>query len=170
MNVVWLPQLWLHPIDQALLPQHVLFLVSLCYLTGDVILLSSNVQGSRPTGTTGTSSWWLPRWPLKPTYLMSSHSLENGVEEPLASHFSEWCAYLVLLISWFYLVSHILNRLCSLVVRVSGYRFRGLGFDSEPYQIFWEVGGLEQGPLSLMRTIEELLEWKSNGFSQENRD
>jgi hypothetical protein len=32
-------------------------------------------------------------------------------------------------------------RLCGLVVRVSGYRSRGPGFDSRPYQIFWEVGG-----------------------------
>jgi hypothetical protein len=29
--------------------------------------------------------------------------------------------------------------------------------------------GLEWGPLSLVRTIEELLEWKSSGFGQENR-
>ena len=28
------------------------------------------------------------------------------------------------------------DRLCGLVVRVSGYRFRGLGFDSRRYQIF----------------------------------
>jgi hypothetical protein len=32
------------------------------------------------------------------------------------------------------------------------------------YQIFWEVAGLERGPLSLVRIIEELLEWKSSGF------
>jgi hypothetical protein len=31
------------------------------------------------------------------------------------------------------------------------------GFDSWHYQIFWEVVGLEQGPLSLVSTIEELL-------------
>jgi hypothetical protein len=30
--------------------------------------------------------------------------------------------------------------------------------DSQCYQIFWEVVGLEQSPLSLMSTIEELLE------------
>jgi hypothetical protein len=48
--------------------------------------------------------------------------------------------------------------LCGLVVRVSGYRSIGRGFDSWAYQIFWEVEGLEQGPLSLVRTIEELLE------------
>jgi hypothetical protein len=29
------------------------------------------------------------------------------------------------------------------------------------YQIFWKVVGLERGPLSLVRIIEELLEWKS---------
>jgi hypothetical protein len=28
------------------------------------------------------------------------------------------------------------------------------------YQIFWEVLSLERGPLSLVRIIEELLEWK----------
>ena len=28
------------------------------------------------------------------------------------------------------------DRLCGLVVRVSGYRYRGLGFDSRHYQIF----------------------------------
>jgi hypothetical protein len=31
-------------------------------------------------------------------------------------------------------------------------------FDSQRYQIFWEVVSLEQGPLSLVRIIEELLE------------
>ena len=50
------------------------------------------------------------------------------------------------------------DRLCGLVVRVSGYRYRGPGFDSRRYQIFWVVVGLEQGPLSLVRSIEELLE------------
>jgi hypothetical protein len=50
------------------------------------------------------------------------------------------------------------DRLCSLVVRVPGYRSRGPGFDSRFYQIFWEVVGLERGPLSLVRITEELLE------------
>ena len=36
--------------------------------------------------------------------------------------------------------------------------YRGLGFDSQRYHIFWVVVGLERGPLSLMRSIEELLE------------
>ena len=31
---------------------------------------------------------------------------------------------------------HLVDRLCGLVVRVSSYRYRGLGFDSRLYQIF----------------------------------
>jgi len=57
------------------------------------------------------------------------------------------------------IISH-MDRLCGLVVIVSGYRYRGPGFDPRRYQIFWAVVGLEQGPLSLVRSIEELLEWK----------
>jgi hypothetical protein len=46
------------------------------------------------------------------------------------------------------------------VVRVPGYRSRGPRFDSRRYQFFWEVVGLERGPLSLVRIIKELLERK----------
>ena len=60
----------------------------------------------------------------------------------------------------FFLLSISYARLCGLVVRVSGYRHRGLGFDSRRYQIFWVVVGLERGPFSLVRSIEELLEKK----------
>jgi hypothetical protein len=67
-------------------------------------------------------------------------------------------------------VSKSCDRLGGLEVRLSGYRSRGPEFDSRPYQIFWEVGGLERGPLSLVRTIEELLEWKSRDPGLENRD
>jgi hypothetical protein len=63
-----------------------------------------------------------------------------------------------------------LDRLCGLVVRVYGYRSRGPGFDSRPYHILWEVGGMERVPLSLVRTTEELLEWKNSGSGLENRD
>jgi len=49
---------------------------------------------------------------------------------------------------------------CGLVVRVSDYRYKGPGFDPRRYQIFWVVVGLERGPLGLVRSIEELLEWK----------
>jgi hypothetical protein len=44
------------------------------------------------------------------------------------------------------------------------------GLDSSGYQIFWEVVGLERSPLSLVSTIEELLERKSSVYGLENRD
>jgi hypothetical protein len=44
------------------------------------------------------------------------------------------------------------------------------GFDSQCYQIFWEVVGLERGPLSLVSTIEELLGRKSSGSGLESRE
>jgi hypothetical protein len=65
--------------------------------------------------------------------------------------------------------SHELDCLRGLAVRVPGYRSRGPGFDSRRYQIFWEIVGLERGPLSLVMIIEELLEWKIIGSGQENR-
>jgi hypothetical protein len=44
------------------------------------------------------------------------------------------------------------------------------GFHSRRYQIFWEVVGLERGPLSLVSTIEELLEQESSGSGLEIRE
>jgi hypothetical protein len=60
----------------------------------------------------------------------------------------------------FLCVTETVHRLCGLVVRVPGYRFKGPGFDSRRYQVFWEVVGLERGPLSLVRITEELLKRK----------
>jgi hypothetical protein len=56
------------------------------------------------------------------------------------------------------------------VVRVPGYRSRDPGFDFRRYQIFWEVLGLERGPLSLVTTIEVLLGRNSSGSGLENRE
>jgi hypothetical protein len=44
------------------------------------------------------------------------------------------------------------------------------GFDSQGFKIFWEVVGLEQGPLSLVSTIEVLLGRESRSSGPENRD
>jgi hypothetical protein len=44
------------------------------------------------------------------------------------------------------------------------------GFDSRSYQIFWEVVGLEQGPLSLVSTTEELIERKNSDSGLETRE
>jgi hypothetical protein len=60
--------------------------------------------------------------------------------------------------------------LCGLVVRVPAYRSRGLGFGSRRYQIFWEVVGLERGPLSLGSTAKELLGRNISGSVLENRE
>jgi hypothetical protein len=56
------------------------------------------------------------------------------------------------------------------VIRAPGYWSRGPGFDSRRYQIFWEVVGLEQGPLILVSTTEELLGRNISGSSIENRE
>jgi hypothetical protein len=50
------------------------------------------------------------------------------------------------------------DRLCGLVVRVLGYRSGGPG--SIPGTNRKKVVGLEQGPLSLVSTTEELLDRK----------
>jgi hypothetical protein len=62
------------------------------------------------------------------------------------------------------------DYLCGLVVRVPGYRSREPGLDSRRYQIWWEVVGLERGPLSLVITIEGLLGRKNRGSGLEIRE
>jgi hypothetical protein len=47
---------------------------------------------------------------------------------------------------------------------------QGTTFVSWCFQIFWVAVGLKQGPLSLMRINEELLEIKSSGSCLENWD
>jgi hypothetical protein len=59
------------------------------------------------------------------------------------------------------------GHLCGLVVRVPGNRSRGPGLYSRCYRIF-EWWGLERGPLSLLTTIEELLELRSSSSSLGN--
>jgi hypothetical protein len=52
----------------------------------------------------------------------------------------------------------------------SRLQIQSSGFDSQRYQIFWEVVGLERGPLGFVSTIEKLLERKSSGSGLENRE
>jgi hypothetical protein len=56
------------------------------------------------------------------------------------------------------------------MVRVPGYRSRGPEFDSRHYQSFRDIVGVERGQLSLVSTIEELLERKSCGSGLEIRE
>jgi hypothetical protein len=55
------------------------------------------------------------------------------------------------------------DRLCGLVIRVSGYRSRS------PDSNLREVVGLERDPFSLVSTTEELLGRKSTGSGLESR-
>jgi hypothetical protein len=64
----------------------------------------------------------------------------------------------------------VVDRLCGLVVRVPGYRSRGPGFDFRRYQIFWEVVGLERGPLSIVSIIAQLRGRNNSGSGLENRE
>jgi hypothetical protein len=52
-------------------------------------------------------------------------------------------------------------------VSIQGLQIHMPEFDSRHYQIFWEVMGLERGPLSRVSTIEELFERKSSGSNLE---
>jgi hypothetical protein len=49
----------------------------------------------------------------------------------------------------------------------SSLQVQSSGFGSWSYQIFWEVVGMERGPLSLVSTTEELLGRNSSGFGLE---
>jgi hypothetical protein len=44
------------------------------------------------------------------------------------------------------------------------------GYDSRCYQIFWEIIGLERGPLSLVSTTERLLGRKCSGSGLESHE
>ena len=59
----------------------------------------------------------------------SAASLKTGAD-PVPE---KWCC-----ISYinFNTLDNVKDRLCGLVVRVSGYRYRGPGFDARRYQIF----------------------------------
>jgi hypothetical protein len=56
------------------------------------------------------------------------------------------------------------------VLRVPGYKSRGPGSIPGATRFFWEVVGLEWGPLSLVSTTEELFGRNSSGFGLENRE
>jgi hypothetical protein len=60
--------------------------------------------------------------------------------------------------------------LCGLVVRVPGYRSRGPGSIPGATRFFEKYLGVERGSLSLVITIEELLERKSSGSGLERRE
>jgi hypothetical protein len=56
------------------------------------------------------------------------------------------------------------------MVKSSWLQIHRSAFDSRSCQIFWEIVGLERGPLSLVSTIKEVLGRKSSGSGTENRE
>jgi hypothetical protein len=118
---------------------------------------------------------------LKPNFVLSHcHIMQGRNLRHLENKVTNWELYISIwqkgkrrkklhskLITMYYLylisLEQLNDHLCGLVVRVPGYRSRGPRFDSRRYQIFWEVLGLERGPLSLVRITENLFEWKYSG-------
>jgi hypothetical protein len=98
-----------------------------------------------------------------------SISISSSSHAPVSQMVSSVSAFRLEFCINFSTLSPSVGRLCGLVIRVPGYRSWGPGFDSRRYQIFWDVGGLERGPLSLVRINEELLEWKSRASGLENQ-
>jgi hypothetical protein len=108
---------------------------------------------------TATLHTWIP-FPANTTW---SHMLW-WQRDPLTTvlHQSKWIIFIAVF-PWFWPLLWSSGQSSWLQIQRSG-------FDSQHYQIFWEVVDLERGPFSLVRTIEELLERKSSGSSLENRD
>jgi hypothetical protein len=95
----------------------------------------------------------------EPYVLLSLHILPNGTEfqiHGLPKRLPKW---------WTFLRPPLWSTGQS-----SWLQIRRYGFDSRCYQSFWEVVGLERGPLSLVSTNEELLGRKSSGSGLENSD
>jgi hypothetical protein len=88
----------------------------------------------------------------------------GGVVWNVARESIQWYSWVhtVMTVEEMWTLCHVGPPLWS-VVRVSR-------FDSQRYQIFWEVVGLERGLLSLVSTTEELLGRKCSGPGLENRD
>jgi hypothetical protein len=61
-------------------------------------------------------------------------------------------------------------RVAFVVGQRSRLKARGPGSIPRSYKIFWEVVGMERGPLSFVSTIEELLGRKISGSGLEIRD
>jgi hypothetical protein len=69
-----------------------------------------------------------------------------------------------------YVMYRKVDRLCGLVVRVLATDPNVPGSIPGAKRFFWEVVGLERGPLVLVSTIEEVLERKNSGSGLENRE
>jgi hypothetical protein len=108
----------------------------------------------------------VPNWLRTNTELVLSLLLNNSHQKKM--FFSRSCSNV------FYLIFGLVIGRLGPSLWSSGQSFwlqiQRSGFDSRRYQIYWEVVGLERGPLSLVSTIEELLGRKSSGSALERRE
>jgi hypothetical protein len=95
-------------------------------------------------------------------HTLNNHALGSGVSEPLI--------IVVQRLSAFTHVMSITGQPLWSSDQSSWLQIQRSGFDSQRYQILWKVVGLERGTLSLVSTIEELLERNSSGAGLENRE
>jgi hypothetical protein len=152
----------------------------LCFLWGTNWIYICYVKGSRPPlWSSGQSSWlhngdvlcflWGTNW-IYICYV-------KGSTPPLwSSGQSSWLhnGHVLCFLwgkNWIY-ICYVEERRPPLWSsgQSSWLQIQRCGFDSRSYHIFWEVVGLERGPLSLMSTTEELLGRKSSGFGLESRE
>jgi hypothetical protein len=116
----------------------------LCFLWGTNWIYMCYVEESRPPLCSSGQSSWLQNWDVL-CFLWGTNSIYIFyVEESRPPLWSSGQS------SWL--------------------QIQRSGLDSRRYQIFWEVVGLERGPLNLVSTTEELLGRKSNGSCLECRE
>jgi hypothetical protein len=97
-------------------------------------------------------------------FFMTPQSWEDNIKEDIKKYgvgirtwFEYFSGLIVSEVLWVYwrwgnvfTTWSVIDRLCGLVVRVPGYRSRGPGSIPRATRFYWEVVGLERGPLSLV--------------------
>jgi hypothetical protein len=129
-------------------------------------------RGTQAQGNPTGPSWWSLRpgdWKMEfPATVTESVRRIEPSYDAVSIDEVEWCSWnscqceIGRLLQGTVIVS--LHGMHLVVLHNSVSIVKDPGFDSRRYQIFWEVVGLEQVPLSLVRITEELREWKSRGF------
>jgi hypothetical protein len=89
---------------------------------------------------------------------------DPSVVQPVASRYTDWATPASIIIQ-----SSMAEPLWS-SDQSSWLQIQRPGFDFRRYQIFWQIVGLERGPLSFVSTIEGKLGKKGSGSGLESRE